>query len=253
MTSSPSALETASTVSQPMVSPKPNTTTPWNTAAVNPSGTHALFGMARTAPHAIVLRFAVLNSIAGALLLAAWANGLLSMVMAADATRLSLLIFAVFGGGLVLCGWRISQVSRDVSSLNPARRRNDSIPARYYTALSTRNEKERGAITSSLRLELTQRIVLVRYIANSLVLLGLIGTVIGFIIALSGVDPEGAQDVAAIAPMVSTLIAGMSTALYTTLVGSVLNMWLMANYQILTHGTVKLISGLIVQPEPATV
>lgn len=84
-----------------------------------------------------------------------------------------------------------------------------------------------------------------RHIANSLVLLGLIGTVLGFIIALSGVDPENAADLSNVAPMVSTLIAGMSTALYTTLVGAVLNMWLMANHQLLATGTVKLITTLL--------
>jgi biopolymer transport protein ExbB/TolQ len=74
------------------------------------------------------------------------------------------------------------------------------------------------------------------------VLLGLIGTVVGFIIALSGVDPQRASDVSAISPMVSTLIRGMSTALYTTLVGSVLNIWLMVDYRLLATGTVKLVT-----------
>ena len=45
--------------------------------------------------------------------------------------------------------------------------------------------------------------------------------------------------------MVSTMIAGLSTALYTTLVGAVLNVWLMINYRILAGGTVKLITALI--------
>ena len=38
--------------------------------------------------------------------------------------------------------------------------------------------------------------------------------------------------------MVSTLIDGMSVALYTTLVGSVLNVWLMLNYRLVEerHG-----------------
>ena len=94
-------------------------------------------------------------------------------------------------------------------------------------------------------MKLSQRIVLVRHAAGSLVLLGLIGTVIGFIIALSGVDPESASDVQSIAPMVSSLIEGLSTALYTTLIGSVLNVWLMINYRLLAGGTTKLITGLI--------
>jgi hypothetical protein len=45
--------------------------------------------------------------------------------------------------------------------------------------------------------------------------------------------------------MVSTLIEGMSTALFTTLVGAVLNVWLMVNYHLLAGGTVKLITALV--------
>ncbi|MCH8154558.1 MAG: MotA/TolQ/ExbB proton channel family protein [Proteobacteria bacterium] len=103
----------------------------------------------------------------------------------------------------------------------------------------------RAILASSLRLKLSQRVTVVRHVAGSLVLLGLIGTVVGFIIALSGVEPERAADVKAITPMISTLISGMSTALYTTLVGSVLNVWLMINYQVLAGGTVKLITALL--------
>jgi hypothetical protein len=51
--------------------------------------------------------------------------------------------------------------------------------------------------------------------------------------------------VKSVAPMVSTLIAGMSTALYTTLVGSVLNIWLTINHGLLLGGTIKLAAMVI--------
>ena len=75
--------------------------------------------------------------------------------------------------------------------------------------------------------------------------------VLGFIIALSGVDPDTASDVSAVGPMVSVLISGMSIALYTTLVGSVLNVWLMMNYRLLETGTVHLLTQLIDRAEQA--
>jgi len=78
-------------------------------------------------------------------------------------------------------------------------------------------------------------IMVIRQIANSLVMLGLIGTVIGFVIALSGVDSAAAGDITAITGMVSTLISGIGVALYTTLAGSVFSLWLTVNYNIL-HG-----------------
>jgi hypothetical protein len=66
----------------------------------------------------------------------------------------------------------------------------------------------------------------VEWLAQRCFQLGLIGTVLGFIIALSGVDPEQAQNLAATKAMVATLIIGMSTALYTTLLGAPANLWL---------------------------
>ncbi|MEQ8805654.1 MAG: MotA/TolQ/ExbB proton channel family protein, partial [Rhodospirillales bacterium] len=103
-----------------------------------------------------------------------------------------------------------------------------------------------------LRLTLSNRIVVVRHIANALVLLGLIGTVIGFIIALSGVDPTAASDANKVGAMVATLISGMSVALNTTLVGSVLYVWLIVNHRILATGTVRLLSTALQAP-PAVV
>jgi hypothetical protein len=54
-----------------------------------------------------------------------------------------------------------------------------------------------------------------------------------------------ASDVNAISGMVGSLIEGMGIALYTTLVGSVLNLWLAANYQLLATGTANLAAALI--------
>ena len=49
----------------------------------------------------------------------------------------------------------------------------------------------------------------------------------------------------AIAPMVSTLIEGLGVALHTTLVGSVLNIWLMLDYRLLEAGASRLYGGLV--------
>ena len=69
--------------------------------------------------------------------------------------------------------------------------------------------------------------------------------VIGFIIALSGVTAEEAGDVSSVRPMVSTLISGLSVAVYTTRVGALLGLWLTINYRILSTGTATLYSELL--------
>ena len=72
-----------------------------------------------------------------------------------------------------------------------------------------------------------------QWISNMLVMLGMTGTVVGFIIALSGVDSTQAGDLNAVVPMVTTLIEGMFTALGTTLVGLLGFIWLRLNLALL--------------------
>ena len=193
----------------------------------------------------LLLRFVLVNLLAFTLLGAAFAHGLVDKVLEADQTHLSVLIFAVFVAGLALCGWRVWQISRDLNHVKSFDPLIPSQAVRYIAQIRGCSGDSRAILASTLSMRFSRRIVVVRQIAGTLVLLGLIGTVLGFIIALSGVDPERASDVKAITPMVSTLIAGMSTALYTTLVGAVLNIWLMIDYQLLAVGTARLVTALI--------
>lgn len=194
--------------------------------------------------YVLILRFALVNIVGFVLLGLAGAHGYLAMVRSGDDTNICDLTFAVFLAGLFICGARMFQVSRE---LNAAREFDPAVPseaARYISKVGRSGAEGKGILATTLRLRLFNRITLVRHIAGTLVILGLIGTVVGFIISLSGVDPQKASEVASISPMVSTLIKGMSTALYTTLTGSVLNVWLMANYRLLATGTVKLITTI---------
>lgn len=197
----------------------------------------------------LLLRFAILNLVGFGLLGAAYTHGLVHKAVAADRTHLAVVIFFVFLAGLAICAWKVWQTSRELNDVRSFDPNFPSSATEYVAPMLDRDAESRSNLTGAMRMKLSYRIAVVRNIANSLVILGLIGTVLGFIIALSGVDPENASDVSAISPMVATLIDGMSTALYTTLVGSVLNVWLMANHQLLAGGTVKLIAGLVVLAE----
>ena len=105
--------------------------------------------------------------------------------------------------------------------------------------------KPGAALAGALRLKLLHRIAPVRHLASTLVLLGLIGTIVGFVIALSGVNQEAVTDAAAIGPMVATLLHGMAMALFKTLVGSVLNVWLMVDYRLLEAGATHVLTHVI--------
>ena len=220
-------------------------------AQTGDSQTHAPSGLTSYVksiadPHRslLLLRFILLNLFAFALLGVAWSQGYVQMVIDADKTYLSVVIFSVFMIGLVICTQKIWQTSSEIDALNSAQGLHAGRIKHLVAAINNHNAESRANLSGSMRMRVAHRISVVRHLANTLVLLGLIGTVLGFIIALSGVDPDTAADVNSIAPMVSMLIKGMSTALYTTLIGSILNVWLMANYQILAGGTVQLISSL---------
>jgi hypothetical protein len=195
----------------------------------------------------LILRFALLNIVASSLLGAAWMQGWLDELVRTDTTHLCAIIGLVFLAGLVQAGRRVVQTGLE---LNAVRLGADRSPINAVVwDLQCADAGGRAEMIALLRLRLGNRIAGVRYVANTLVLLGLIGTVIGFIIALSGVDATAAGDVEAIGPMVSRLVAGMSVALYTTLAGSVLNIWLMLNYRLLEAGTVKLFTAIVEKVE----
>ncbi len=201
--------------------------------------------MESAARHLLVLRFTLFNMATFALLGAAWARGWIDAVLTADDTGLSLGIFFVFLVGLAICAWRIWEISAELEQAQARRPRAGSRSEGYLVAIVGRDSGSRAIEASRLKLTVSARISPVQHLSNSLVILGLIGTVIGFIIALSGVDPSTAGNVDAITPMVAELIHGMSVALYTTLVGAVLHLWLKINFLMLLGGSVSLIDRLV--------
>jgi len=206
----------------------------------------ALFrGFSSAQRYLSLYQFAVVNLGAFALLGAAHVQGWTATILHADDTGMSALIFLVFLCGLAVCGGKIWSVSADLDRVRRQDFERTSVAARYLTEVAGRDAGSRSILGSGLRMRIADRIAIVRQIANSLVLLGLIGTVLGFVIALSGVDPQAAGDINRIGGMVANLIRGMSVALYTTLVGAVLNLWLTVNYRILSSAAVNLATSVI--------
>ena len=193
----------------------------------------------------LVVRFALINLVAAALLVATYMQGWLDGVFAERLREMSGAIFLVFLYGLAVCGVRVWRHSVELNQLKAGVPDPESRAGQYLSRAPGASPESRILQAGMLRLKLTNRIVVVRHIANALVFLGLIGTVIGFIIALSGIDPESASSAENVAAMVTTLIGGMSVALYTTLIGAVLYIWLIVGYRILVTGTVDLIATTI--------
>ena len=195
----------------------------------------------------LLFRWVLINLFGFFLLGMAYIFGGVHLVIVSDTTYLSVLIFVVFLWGLVLSGFKIWGTSQE---LNYAK--NSIQKSKWKKMIDSLEAKnvDHSRIIESLKLKMFSRISFVKWIANSLTLLGLIGTVVGFIIALSGINPTLVSDISFVGRLISYLIVGLGTALYTTLVGGVLFLWLSANYQLLLEGTANLLATLL-ESKPA--
>ncbi len=61
---------------------------------------------------------------------------------------------------------------------------------------------------------------------NICVLIGLIGTVLGIIVALTGINAETVADASSVKQVITNMVGGMGTVYYTTLAGAVSLAWL---------------------------
>lgn len=192
-----------------------------------------------------LVRLGLFNLGAVALLGAAFGEGWAQQVFRADTTGLTYAIAAVFLVGLVFSLMRGRKIAHEIDCARSPQPCADTWSGAYLGAVAGRSSGARAIAASALRNQVVARIAPVRHFSSSLVMLGLIGTVVGFIMALSGISNTMTPDVGAVSGMISRLIAGMSVALYTTLEGSVLSLWLTVNHQILGAGGARLVSGLV--------
>ncbi len=73
----------------------------------------------------------------------------------------------------------------------------------------------------------------VQWIASHVVRIGLLGTVVGLIIAFSAAGQGGSSNPEEIKPMIAAVVNGMYVSLYATLLGIAVNLWLKINLRLL--------------------
>lgn len=122
--------------------------------------------------------------------------GIMTAVWAADVTKLSFVILAIFIAGSIKCG-------------------ND-----IYTFEKTGEVHER-------------EVELGWFTSETLLALGMTGTVIGFIIIMKDFMFINVEDTSSIEALIKSLGSGISTALYTTLFGLVSSILLKVQYFLL--------------------
>ncbi len=193
----------------------------------------------------LILRYSLINLVGLIFLFVLITQGYVTKAIKADITNMVIVILTLFAAGFILAAYRTFWLSRELNYSFLKILPNHSLAKEFLQNSKKLDASSRNNLAASLRIKLSSKIGYIKFMANTLVILGLIGTVIGFIIALSGVDGSVSSNPEEVSKMVSTLIQGMSVALYTTLVGSICSVWLNICYQIMSTGANKLLSKII--------
>ena len=193
----------------------------------------------------LILRYSLINLVGLVFLFVLITQGFVARAIKADITNMVIVILTLFAVGFIFAAYRTFWLSRELNYSFLKNLPNKSLAKNFLQSSKKLDASSRNNLAASLRIKLSSKISYIKFIANTLVILGLIGTVIGFIIALSGVDGSVSSNPEEVSKMVSTLIQGMSVALYTTLVGSICSVWLNICYQIMSTGANNLLSKII--------
>ena len=193
----------------------------------------------------LLLRYSLVNAVGLVFILVVYSQGYLNKAIKSDVTNVVVIIIFIFLIGLTLASIKAFWISRELNYAYSLQKKEKSVLNDFIKKSKKLDASSRSNLISSTRINISVKISNIKFIANILVILGLIGTVIGFIIALSGVDGSVSSNPDEVGKMVASLVKGMSVALYTTLAGSILSVWLNICYQILSNGANRLISRII--------
>ena len=196
----------------------------------------------------LILRYALINIVGFIFLFVLHTQGYLTNAIKADVTNMILIIITLFLVGFISATFKTLWISKELNAVGNSSIVN-SLSHEYLNSIKKSDSSSKINIVSSIKMKISTKINHIKFISNTLVVLGLIGTVVGFIIALSGVDGTISSNPEEVSKMVTTLIQGMSVALYTTLAGSICSVWLNICFHILSTGSNNLLSKIIGEGE----
>lgn len=165
----------------------------------------------------LIYRLLVVNFCGACLVAWATVQGYTMEIIREDTSYISLVIIGLFLAGLYTVSTRAYKVSKNLNALKAGQ----SIDVNSVKFLAKGEH--------------------VNDISNWLVTLGLLGTVIGFIMALASMDQGQMATAAGVQASIGQLVGGMKVAIYTTLVGAFFGLWLDVNRRILATATVLML------------
>jgi hypothetical protein len=204
-----------------------------------------------------------------------WRYGLLRLMFVSDRTYLSSVIGLIYVGASLHCFWRTIVISRegdagrrvaariessgaDVTP-DPAAPVPDGLIAEHIRDLALKARTQgQGRLDQTLLLRsLADRLRgsngFGSFASDTVMKLGLLGTIIGFIIMLAPIAGLDASDKSMMKSSMGLMSDGMAVAMYTTLAGLVGSILLKIQYYMLDNATAKVFSRAVTLTETRVV
>lgn len=184
-----------------------------------------------------------------------WYFGLIQRMTSEDRTYISSLIIVLYIASSLHCLWRILAIVREGNAAQETGRAvlRDGVaaPGAGLVGIHIRDLVAKAAHQRGGRLDQTLllRVLAERlrgsnafgsFASDTLMKLGLLGTIIGFIMMLAPIGALDPENKAAVRSSMSLMSEGMAVAMYTTLAGLAASILLKVQYSMLDRATAKI-------------
>lgn len=161
--------------------------------------------------------------------------GFISSIFQEDISYLSSLITFILIFYLFQCGYYLYKLRDAVFFIETKTHYDDSNPfiiilSEYQIANNILKDKSKSSLHEEFKLKLYEFVDNGFFISDLLLKLGIIGTVIGFIIMLSSLSAIDEMNLSKMNNLLLSMSAGMKVALYTTLTGLIGSILLSIQY-----------------------
>ena len=203
--------------------------------------------------HLLLLRVLILLGIIAFAFFLAVEYGLVARAIAADRSLLSMVILALYGvlsAHWLWVAWRLSSETRhaELWTAGQAQDSGFSLTTNLITDLARGvNDSQVEQLLVLYHDQLMNRHALGHFSTDLLLRLGLLGTIIGFILMLLPVAEIEEFEPAVMQQLLSSMSGGMAVALYTTMAGLITSTLLRYQYHILDTAAVDLANRVAVR------
>ena len=212
--------------------------------------------MNKRAPYFILTSWLWLAGLILFMVMVTWDTGLLPEVLVSDQTRISVVLLLFTALTSLHCAYRSYRLSKLESVLllwQAGKQQPDNTLLSTYLPLMIGDGERNLPLNGELLSEhFHYQHTFGWFIAGAMIKLGLLGTVIGFIIMLTSISGLDSLEIAQVQQLMQRMTQGMMVALNTTLLGLVGSMILGVQYLFLDHCADQLLVRTLIWVQQTT-